>query len=471
MASSSQGDECSSVTKKRKIDFDDQGIEINPARLDGNRKRSAAGFPEAESSPTSAKRLRVCLPSRHSESSLIQKDKLDIDRSSGGHSGNKECDAVPNIKKKRQAAEFSPCSAKRQKMQSDEESSSPFLSAEMYLKDLAADEVKSPSLPFISAVTYHGELLVEPESRTVTQEGGKKQASSPEAQEQSLLNKSKEHTKPHSSDKTLSTEEAQAQRCLNQHGVPLLTESNIEDMSSAGIQSLGSGTYGSCHKVVDPNTQKILVVKTFSEDGLQELVTEAINLHELRLPGVQELVGVCVHTRQIVTHFGGTTVDQFFETKPSLADTYSVFLQLARTLQNMLEKGFAHNDIKGNNVCVQVENDVPNVTIIDLGLARKVGTLEIYEEMPDTRKLPWLAPELLRYTHPCGEASDVYSLAYLLRKKLPLKKRRGKNCSLAALEDWTWRGQRLDPSKRPSLASLIVLLETLYKEASKDTKE
>ena len=351
-----------------------------------------------------------------------------------------------------------------------ESSLPPFLSAKMYLKDPAA-EAKSSSLPFVTAVTYRWESLVEPESQTVKQKEGKKQSCSPKVQQQSPLEENKGHTKPHSSDRLLSTEEMQAQRCLHQCGVPLLTKRDVEDMTSAGLQSLGSGTYGSCHKVVDPNTLKPLVIKTFSEDGLKELVTEAVNLHELRLPGVQELVGVCVHTRQIVTHFGGNTADQFFETKPSMADTSSVFLQITRTVQNMLEKGFAHNDIKGNNVCVQVENNVPKATVIDLGLARKVGTLEIYEEMPDTRKLPWLAPELLRYTHPCGEASDVYSLAYLLKKKLPLKNKRGKKDSLAALEDWAWRGQRLDPSKRPTLAALIELLETLHKEASKGTTE
>ncbi|KAK8407728.1 hypothetical protein O3P69_002344 [Scylla paramamosain] len=493
MTSSSRHDECPSVTKKRRLDSHQAGNKTNPKRADGNRKRLAAGIPEAESSPTPAKRLRIPSPSRHGEFSLLQRDEINIDtktsdckrkrqaagmavsessphakrqkipssrdkesssmtkklRSSASHPGSQESDAMPNSKRKRQAAKSSPFSAKRQKTHNDEETpNSPFLSAEMYLKYPAADG----------------------ESQTVTQEDGKEQTScSPKVQQQS--DEKKEHTKPDSSKKRLSTEEAQAQQRLHQHGVPLLTRRDVEDMSSAGHQSLGSGTYGSCYKVVDPNTLKPLVVKTFSEDGLQELVTEAINLHELRLPGVQDLVGVCVHSRQIVTHFGGTTADQFFETKPSFADTVSVFLQISRILQKMLERGFAHNDIKGNNVCIQVDNDVPKATVIDLGLARKVGTLEIYEEMPDTRRLPWLAPELLRYTHPCGEASDVYSLAHLLRKKLPLKKKRGKSCSLAALEDWTWRGQRLDPTKRPSLAALIELLETLYKEASKGTKE
>lgn len=72
----------------------------------------------------------------------------------------------------------------------------------------------------------------------------------------------------------------------------------MEELNSLPHENLGTGTYGTCYKVVEPNTLRPLVVKTFiGNNALKDLVTEAINLHELRLLGVRRLVGVCVETR------------------------------------------------------------------------------------------------------------------------------------------------------------------------------
>ncbi|KAK8405480.1 hypothetical protein O3P69_001809 [Scylla paramamosain] len=228
-----------------------------------------------------------------------------------------------------------------------------------------------------------------------------------------------------------------------------------------GDQLLASGSNGSCHLAVDPNTRQPLVIKTFPRHGLDGLATEAINMHELQLPGV------CVPTRHFITRFAGITVPQYFVlTKPSFADAISVFLQIARTLQQMLEKGFAHNDIKGDSVCIQVDNNAPKVTITELGLARRVGTTRIYQHTSDTDMFPWLAPELLLHTHPCGEASDVYSLAQFLQEELrPPENTLGQSPSLAVLNSWIGRAQRLNPSKRPHPSALIDLLQLLHEQA------
>ncbi|KAK8399187.1 hypothetical protein O3P69_003357 [Scylla paramamosain] len=142
---------------------------------------------------------------------------------------------------------------------------------------------------------------------------------------------------------------------------------------------LGTGSYGSCHKAADPKTSQPQVIKMFPRDALGGLVTEAINLHALQLPRVQRVVGVCVHTRQLITGLAGITAPQCFDlTKHSFADTISVFLQVSQILQQMLDEGFAHNDIKGDNICVQVDNNAPKATIIDLDIARPLGTTRIY---------------------------------------------------------------------------------------------
>lgn len=104
-------------------------------------------------------------------------------------------------------------------------------------------------------------------------------------------------------------------------------------------------------------------------------------------------------------------------------------------------------------------------TIIDLGMARRVGTSEVYSQTSRTNRYPWIAPELLRHTHPCCEASDVYGLAYLIEKKLDLEERDWCSPSVAALELWLREARDPDPSGRPGLTALVEVLDALHQEA------
>ena len=270
---------------------------------------------------------------------------------------------------------------------------------------------------------------------------------------------------------TLSLEELQeAVRVLEQHHVPVLTPGDVQHIASQGTERIGSGYYGSCVKVVHPDTQQPLVIKTFSKfgNGLSDLVYEATNLQYLRqVPGVQRLVGVCVQTRQMITHFRGTTAQHYFKrAAPSLADTFSVFWQISRTLQQVLDKGLAHNDIKADNVCIQADSDGPRATIIDFGLADKVGNVLNYRKPSHPSHYPWLAPEVTRHTHPCGEASDVYSLACLIKQSLPARSRPRQQPSLAPLRELVRRGKLITPGKRPRLSEFTELLQQMYHEAA-----
>ncbi|MPC18432.1 Dual specificity testis-specific protein kinase 2 [Portunus trituberculatus] len=268
----------------------------------------------------------------------------------------------------------------------------------------------------------------------------------------------------------LSKKENAAMQILQAQGVPLLTTGDVADIVSMGTQKLGEGSYGSCDKTVDPKTRQPLVIKTFSPFKFEAFFLEAVNLNIMRLPGVQRLVGVCVHTRQIITDFAGITSSHYFKRSgPSFVDIISVFWQISRTLEQVLDKGFAHNDLKEDNVCVKMDNDVPTATIIDFGLARRVGSSKIYRKTSCTYKFPWLAPELLQHTHPCSEASDVYSLAQLLQGLL--RSRRTRSPYLDAFQDWVSRGQRDNPGERPRLSALTHLLQLMHEHATKDAKE
>ena len=205
---------------------------------------------------------------------------------------------------------------------------------------------------------------------------------------------------------------------MQQKGVRLLKRRLVAKLTSSQHKSLGKGTYGSCYLVEEAATHTPLVVKTFTRNALKDLVTEATNLHRLRLPGVQRAIGVCVETRQLISPFAGNTAKDYFRTCPSVPDSLSVFLQVSRTLRRITRNHFAHNDLKGNNICVRVEKSGPVATIIDLGLAKPVGTTRFYAQTPFTERYPWIAPELLQHTGHCCEASDVYGLAYFIHHEL-----------------------------------------------------
>ena len=168
-----------------------------------------------------------------------------------------------------------------------------------------------------------------------------------------------------------------------------------------------------------------------------------------------------------MTYFAGNTADHYFEKPFSFVEAATIFLQVARALREIIHRGFTHNDLKGNNVCVSVESSDPVATVIDFGLATPVGTERFYRKKSRPEKYPWLAPELLMHTHPTSEASDVYSLAGMMEQLLGLEKGCAYHPLVAAMIMWMEDARRPDPAERPNLAALMQVLEALLEEASK----
>ncbi|KAK8373556.1 hypothetical protein O3P69_016123 [Scylla paramamosain] len=210
-------------------------------------------------------------------------------------------------------------------------------------------------------------------------------------------------------------EESPVRRYFREQGIPLLEGEQISQLTNYYQESIGCGSYGWCCRTRVPGTGQEVVVKTFRQDALEDLFTEASVLQSLQVAGVQRLVGVCVETCQMVTCFAGQIAKDFLLSPVTqFKDAVSVCLQVARTLRKIHLRGVAHNDIKGNNVCFKVSDQGPIATIIDFGLARTIGTRSVYPPAPACR-YPWAAPELLQEDAlPFFEESDVYSLAYLI---------------------------------------------------------
>ena len=192
------------------------------------------------------------------------------------------------------------------------------------------------------------------------------------------------------------TAEERARHYLARLGVRLLKEKTVRKMVSLGDQSLGSGAYGSCCKGVDPHVGKELVIKTFRNNDLRSFVNETRCLHRLQGHGLQRLVGVCMETRQLVSRFAGQTAADYFQSGARFTHALRVILQVARAVRSVHEAGYTHNDIKDNNVCVKLFPSGPKATLIDLGLAKRVGSRGFYKTDKDIaqhkRRYPWIAP-------------------------------------------------------------------------------
>lgn len=256
-------------------------------------------------------------------------------------------------------------------------------------------------------------------------------------------------------------EESRAISRLQEAGVHLLEDREVGLLNSTGPEPLGAGAFGSCCKVQDPFSGEELVIKTFARNHLEYLVMEASILQRLQaVAGVQRLVGVCVRKRQLVSRYAGVTTDKYFSSVPSLPHLLSVLLQVGHALQGLAREGYSHNDLKGDNVCVREGRRGPEATVIDLGVARRVGTAGV-QSTEEPERFTCLAPELLLYAGMCGKASDAFGLVFLVRKALSLHSGPANNPSLAPIMAWVHAALSPQPDVPLTLETVIQQLEAL----------
>ena len=256
-------------------------------------------------------------------------------------------------------------------------------------------------------------------------------------------------------------------RELRDIGVRVLEKREVDAMTAAGEEFIGFGGFGDCMKAVDPLTQQQLVFKSFHNNDLDKLLIEAKNLQHFQMVNVQRLVGVCVETCQLISHFAGDTVVEYFTNYVPLADQVSIFLQVARAAQRIVETGFTHNGYKRDNVCVCDGTSGPVATIIDFGVASPVGTKLSISPQVHLDHYPWQPPEVLTSTHPTSEASEVYMIGYMMYQMLTPDEGWSHHPLVTALRGWMKATQQPDPVHRPKLAALVRIVEALHEEISR----
>lgn len=234
----------------------------------------------------------------------------------------------------------------------------------------------------------------------------------------------------------LPPEESHAANLLEQAGVPLLDDREAELLNSVVQEPLGAGCFGSCRRTRGRQCGEELVIKTYHARSVESLVAEASVLQRLQgVAGVQRLIGVCVRRNQLVTRYAGLTADRYFSTIPALPDLLSVLLQVARTLQGLAGEGYAHNDVRCDNVCVREGPGGPEVTVIDLGNARATAGID--------------------------SGTDTHDLAQIIHGALALHGGLGNAPRLSPVRAWADALTSQGSSACPGLEALILELEAL----------
>ena len=244
---------------------------------------------------------------------------------------------------------------------------------------------------------------------------------------------------------------------LSHRGVCVFDKCEVKAMTDAWCEVLGEGAFGSAIKTVDLNTHHHLVIKTFFDHNIISLLKETDNLLHLQMEGVQRLAGVCVENCQIISYFAGITAYEYFQNTVPLAHTATIFLGVVRACMGIINKGYVHNDLHMDNICVSSGSSGPVATIIDLGLACPLGT--IY------RIKPWF-PTMMAH-----EAKDIYYLGNVMDRLLRPDKNSIQHPLVCALIRWMRRARQRDPRRRPSLAALEKVLEALLEAVCKATPQ
>ncbi|XP_042241270.1 dual specificity testis-specific protein kinase 1-like [Homarus americanus] len=215
---------------------------------------------------------------------------------------------------------------------------------------------------------------------------------------------------------------------------------------------LGEGIHGICNKVQVSQSQ--WVIKLASDElqninGLQREIEAMSSLHGV--PGVQKVIGVCPWKLTMITEFAGDSLEKYLKTHTcTTEESLQIVQQVSRTLVEVNARGWLHNDLKIDNICIQKTDKGIQTTIIDFGLATKIGgTLPI---VPGSVASFHTAPEVVKRL-PLTPKADVYSVGRLLQHLVPQLNRLD-----PPVLSWLTRSVRINPNLRDSLDELLKVL-------------
>ncbi|KAK7071597.1 hypothetical protein SK128_002786, partial [Halocaridina rubra] len=196
----------------------------------------------------------------------------------------------------------------------------------------------------------------------------------------------------------------------------------FSDISISKTKRLGSGKYADVYRLDEK--YKGYCVKIYENSGKKSFLREVSALLKLRdIKGIPYVLGVCEYPPCIILSEHQMTLGRWFRRhEQSAHDLVDVALQICKLVTSVHRKGICHNDIKSNNVMIDLTKAGPKVTLIDFGLACKPGDIifprgraNVEYLMARWQKMTFYAQSLY-LGGPASRSTDTYAVAILLKK-------------------------------------------------------
>ncbi len=185
------------------------------------------------------------------------------------------------------------------------------------------------------------------------------------------------------------------------------------------LERLGEGARSTIYAVQDPTTRQQFALKHVVRNDpkdirfIEQMETEFEISRQFVHPNLRRTYDLKIHKSMllkvneaflIMELVQGKALDQ--RLPASLIDIIDTFIQAANGLKAMHQTGYAHCDIKPNNI---LRNDDGSVKVIDFGQSCKIGTVkERIQGTPD-----YIAPEQVA-RRPISAQTDIFNLGATL---------------------------------------------------------
>ena len=191
-------------------------------------------------------------------------------------------------------------------------------------------------------------------------------------------------------------------------------------------EEIGRGGMGIVFEALDEEVERLVAVKLLlgvhasERRAVQRFETEARTLVHLDHPAFVKIHGAG-HTDEGVPYYAmelvhGKRIDTaVLDLSLSSRAILGLFVELCDAIAHAHRHGVVHRDLKPSNVMVGMNDDVPYVRVLDLGLAH-VST-QARHDSPSSGPigtLGYISPEQLRGEGRSDSRSDIYSLGVVL---------------------------------------------------------
>lgn len=185
------------------------------------------------------------------------------------------------------------------------------------------------------------------------------------------------------------------------------------------IEALGEGARSQIYAVRDPNTRQIFalkhVVRSDAKDirFIEQMETEFELCRQFTHPNLRRAFDLKIHKTMLLKVSEAYMVMEYVEGKaldvklpPTMMEVIDTFIQVAQGMRAMHQMGYAHCDMKPNNILLTPQGIAK---VIDYGQSCKIGTIkERIQGTPD-----FIAPEQVA-RRPVTVQTDVFNLGATL---------------------------------------------------------